>query len=143
MLDVQSALSTFENDRRTESVSPQPEEHIFLVLDRHVQEIPWESIPILRGRAISRIPSARFLVDRLVTEEAQPNSEEGTERKKLIHANNTSFILNAAGDLKQTQERFGGWLNDMTRTRGWKGITDRHPTELELGAMLERSELML
>jgi separase len=143
VLDVQSALSTFENDRRTESVSPQPEEHIFLVLDRHVQEIPWESIPILRGRAISRIPSARFLVDRLVTEEALPTSEDGTERRKLIHANNTSFILNAAGDLKQTQERFGGWLNDMTRTRGWKGITDRHPTELELGAMLERSELML
>ncbi|KAJ9092673.1 hypothetical protein QFC21_006738 [Naganishia friedmannii] len=143
-LDIeQSALSTFENDRRTESVSPQPEEHIFLILDRHVQEIPWESIPILRGRAISRIPSARFLVDRLVTEESQANTEEGTAHKKLIHASNTSFILNAAGDLKQTQERFGGWLNEMTNARGWKGIIDRHPTELELGVMLERSELML
>ncbi|KAJ9118120.1 hypothetical protein QFC22_004021 [Naganishia vaughanmartiniae] len=143
VLDVQSALSTFENDRRTESVSPQPEEHIFLILDRHVQEIPWESIPILRGRAISRIPSARFLVDRLVTEEPRAKAEDEIAYKKVIDAGNTSFVLNAAGDLKQTQERFGGWLNDMAKARGWKGIIDRHPTELELGSMLERSELML
>ncbi|KAJ9094312.1 hypothetical protein QFC19_007997 [Naganishia cerealis] len=143
VLDVQSALATFESDRRTESVSPQPEEHIFLILDRHVQEIPWESIPILRGRAISRIPSARFLVDRLETQELRTNAEDGTAHKKSIDAGNTSFILNAGGDLKQTQERFGGWLGDMTKARGWKGIIDRHPTELELGAMLERSELLL
>ena len=40
-------------------------EHVFLVLDKNVQGLPWESIPILRGRSVSRIPSVDFLIDRL------------------------------------------------------------------------------
>jgi hypothetical protein len=51
--------------------------------------------------------------------------------------------MNAAGDLKQTQGRFGCWLNDMTESKGWKGIVNRHPTELELATLLERHELLL
>lgn len=146
IIDVQSALSTFENDRRNESISPRPEEHIFLILDRHVQEIPWESIPILRGRPISRIPSARFLLDRLVrppSSSTVDTSDEDVGQRHLVDVANTCFILNAAGDLKQTQARFGDWLDDMTRSHGWKGIVNRHPSELEVGALLGKHDLIL
>jgi separase len=34
-------------------------------LDKNVQGFPWESIPILRGRAVSRIPSLPFLLDQV------------------------------------------------------------------------------
>jgi separase len=147
VIDVQSALSTFESDRRSESVLAQPEEHIFLVLDKHVQEIPWESLPILRGRAINRIPSARFLFERLDTQTSsqQPpdENEDAVPQKQFVDVSNSCFILNAAGDLKQTQGRFGSWLHDMTESRGWKGIVNRHPTEMELAALLERHDLLL
>ncbi len=39
--------------------------HIFLVLDKDTAPFPWESMPILRNRAVSRIPSMAFLQDRL------------------------------------------------------------------------------
>ncbi len=39
--------------------------HIFLVLDKDTSVFPWESMPILRGRAVSRIPSMAFLQDRI------------------------------------------------------------------------------
>ena len=38
----------------------------FLVLDKHVQMIPWESLPILRGHSISHVPSVAFITDRMV-----------------------------------------------------------------------------
>lgn len=117
------------------------------MLDKHVQEIPWESLPILRGRAINRIPSARFLFERLAqgppSQERLAESEDAVPRKQFVDASNTCFILNAAGDLKQTQGRFGSWLNDMTESKGWKGIVNRHPTELELATLLERHDLLL
>ncbi|EST04999.2 Peptidase C50, separase [Kalmanozyma brasiliensis GHG001] len=39
--------------------------HIFLVLDKDTAIFPWESMPILRNRAVSRIPSMAFLQDRI------------------------------------------------------------------------------
>ncbi|SNX84974.1 related to Separin [Melanopsichium pennsylvanicum] len=39
--------------------------HIFLVLDKETAVFPWESMPILRGRAVSRVPSMAFLQDRI------------------------------------------------------------------------------
>jgi separase len=42
-----------------------PPEHLFLALDKNVSPFPWESIPILRGRAVSRIPSLPFLLDQV------------------------------------------------------------------------------
>lgn len=39
--------------------------HIFLVLDKDTAVFPWESMPILRNRAVSRIPSMAFLQDRI------------------------------------------------------------------------------
>lgn len=39
--------------------------HMFLVLDKDTTVFPWESMPILRNRAVSRIPSMAFLQDRI------------------------------------------------------------------------------
>ncbi|PWN49862.1 hypothetical protein IE53DRAFT_124226 [Violaceomyces palustris] len=39
--------------------------HLFLVLDKDTCPFPWESMPILRKRPVSRIPSMAFLQDRI------------------------------------------------------------------------------
>ena len=141
-MDVQNALHNFEQSRRTESISPVTDEHIFLILDRNVQEIPWESIPILRGRAISRVPSLAFLVDRLP--KPMPGAEIDPDRmRKSVHPQKTFFILNPSGDLSKTQQTFGPWLEGMVQHCGWKGIVGREPTSLEIKSALQNYELVL
>jgi separase len=141
-MDVQTALQQFEYSRRAESIAPANNEHIFLVLDRNVQEIPWESIPILRGRAISRIPSLPFLLDRL------PRSIPGGAvdyniLREGVNPRKTFYILNPSGDLAKTQQTFEPWLNDMTEKCGWKGIIGREPTSLEIKSVLQNYDLVL
>jgi separase len=99
-------------------------EDVFLVLDKNVQGIPWESIPALRGRPISRVPSLDFLVDRATGE---------------IDASKVFYILNPSGDLLRTQEHFESWL----KKKGWKGITGETPTEEALVKALTENDLVL
>lgn len=141
-MDVQNALHQFEQSRRAESVSPVTDEHIFLILDRNVQEIPWESIPILRGRAISRVPSLTFLVDRLP--KPMPGADFDPDHiRKGVDPKKTFFILNPSGDLSKTQETFGPWLEGMVQNCGWKGIVGREPTSMEIKSALQNNELVL
>ena len=58
-IHVREALAEVELARSR--LPPQPE-HLFLALDKNVAGFPWESMPILRGRSISRIPSLPFLL---------------------------------------------------------------------------------
>ena len=141
-MDVQNALQQFEQSRRAESISPVADEHIFLILDRNVQEIPWESLPILRGRAISRVPSLTFLVDRLP--KPMPGADFDPESlRKGVNPQKTFFILNPSGDLGKTQQTFGPWLEGMVEKCGWKGIVGREPTSLEIKSALQNYELVL
>ncbi|KAG0258711.1 hypothetical protein DFQ27_004497 [Actinomortierella ambigua] len=40
--------------------------HVILILDKHLQMFPWENLPVLRGEAVSRLPSIWFLRDRIL-----------------------------------------------------------------------------
>lgn len=153
-LDVQSALQTFEANARAERADATPrsssDDHMFLVLDRKVSEIPWESIPILRGRAISRIPSFSFLIDRLdltkhrakqAGAKSLPAVHSGDHRF-IVDARNTHFILNPSQDLARTQAHFQPLMEDMAKC-GWKGTMGRAPGELDMLKALETEDLLL
>lgn len=94
------------------------------MLDKNVQGLPWESIPALRGRPISRVPSLDFLVDRTPGD---------------IDPSKVFYILNPGGDLLRTQEHFQSWLE----VKGWQGITGREPSEEELVTALSEYDLVL
>ena len=64
VIDVRTALEEHAA-RCKRRLRPQADAHTFLVLDKNVAGIPWESIPILRAKSISRIPSVDFLLDRI------------------------------------------------------------------------------
>ncbi|PWZ00251.1 hypothetical protein BCV70DRAFT_231867 [Testicularia cyperi] len=49
----------------TDDTDEEQDHHLFLVLDKETAVFPWESMPILRGKAVSRIPSMAFLQDRI------------------------------------------------------------------------------
>lgn len=66
VLKIRELLEGLEHPKSLTDLDPSsPPHHTFLILDRHVQPLPWESIKVLRGRSVSRVPSMAFIQDRL------------------------------------------------------------------------------
>lgn len=129
--DLRAAL---EQLRNTPALLQDPK-HLFLILDKQTQAFPWESLPVLEGLSISRIPSIAFLHDRIdLAKERRHSPERFTSQAKKA-----TFVLNAGGDLHKTQEEFEGWVKE----KEWKGITGRMPLELEMQKALSENDLFL
>jgi separase len=136
VVELRLALEDFASKHRPLLV-PTQDAHLFLVLDKNVQGLPWESLPILRGKSVSRIPCLSFLLDRI-----ELPSYNITAKGIMINPSRTYYIMNPSGDLKHTQEKFQSWAVSM-HTEGWKGIVGRVPMELEMINGLEKSDLFL
>ncbi|CAE6344415.1 unnamed protein product [Rhizoctonia solani] len=151
VVDLRNALE--EHSLKTAPRSTQMEDHhMFLVLDKNAQRIPWESIPILRGRSVSRIPSISFLVDRIQLARhrqglpfASLDSKSDTQQvdRITVDPKRVRYVLNPKGDLKHTEKQFGPWLKRMTKEAGWSGTIGRVPTEEEMARSLSRSDLFI
>lgn len=126
---------------------------MFLVLDKNVQRIPWESLPVLRGQSVSRIPSTSFLVDRIqlarhrlsLPFEPPKNSKDDDVAVDRVQVDprRVRYVLNPKGDLKHTEKQFGPWLKRMKKEAGWDGIIGRKPSEEEMARSLEGSDLFM
>ncbi|KAG8959161.1 hypothetical protein FRC03_008372, partial [Tulasnella sp. 419] len=150
-VDLRTALEEFASVRRNNSPSTPPQDlHTFLVLDKNLQSLPWESIPALRGRPVSRIPSMSFLIDRLeLVQHQQGLSPLSSSSKKRVYKDRIQvdplkafFVLNPSGDLGVTQATYEKNFAEMQKL-GWKGITGRAPTEEEMVQALSNNDLML
>lgn len=152
VIDLRSALETFRSKLTAAAAADasapvDTDHHIFLVLDKDTCAIPWESIPALRTKAVSRIPSAAFLQDRMELSKALRTApptglHSKSDGNLYLGAKPKSFyLINPSGDLTRTQERFMPWLSDAKR--GFKGISGREPIADELTSALENSDLVL
>lgn len=124
------------------------QQHLFLILDKHLHGFPWECLPHLRGHSISRIPSLSFLRDRLATLDtplsylasSQTALDQSPSPVTNVKTLRTSYILNPSGDLNSTQKMFEPWLAGHSN---WNGIIGRSPTSDEYKQALLTSDLML
>jgi separase len=122
------------------------DEHLFLVLDKNIQGLPWESLPILRGRSISRIPCIDFLLDRvefanLKRPKMTPTSAS-PPGSAMVDARKGYFILNPSGDLGKTQGRFKEWADEM-KDLGWDGVMGHAVSEQQLANALGTRDLVV
>ncbi|KAH6918185.1 cysteine peptidase C50 [Coprinopsis sp. MPI-PUGE-AT-0042] len=122
------------------------DEHLFLVLDKNIQGLPWESLPILRGRSISRIPCIDFLLDRvdfanLKRLKVQP-PQTSPPGSAMVDVRNGYFILNPSGDLGKTEGRFKEWADEM-KELGWDGVMGHAVSEQQLAKALETRDLVV
>ncbi|KAH7929994.1 hypothetical protein BV22DRAFT_1001613 [Leucogyrophana mollusca] len=146
-VDLRAALEEHALKRRGKVV-PEEDSHLFLVLDKNVQGIPWESLPVLRGRSVSRIPSMEFLLDRLQLAELQrgsgdrANAADTRVDRAIVNPRKTFYVLNPSGDLKGTEGRFAPWLKDMHEV-GWEGVIGRPPSEQQFLDALARKDLVV
>lgn len=134
-------------------VVPEHDSHVFLVLDKNVQGVPWESIPVLRGQSVSRIPSIAFLVDRLQLVRCKRGLPFYTSGKDVmdltekvdraqVDPSSAYYVLNPSGDLPGTEGRFSGWVKEMGQV-GWEGIIGHQPSEQQLLSALEKKDLVM
>ncbi|KAF9528394.1 peptidase family C50-domain-containing protein [Crepidotus variabilis] len=122
-----------------------PDEHIFLILDKNVQGLPWESIPILRGRSVSRIPGVQFLHDRVAFAKCRQNAvgqNSDSTSGAFIDSRKGYFILNPSGDLSGTEERFRGWAEGM-QAAGWDGTIGKPVSEQQFLNALRSRDLVV
>jgi separase len=138
VVEVRSVLE--EAAARYSSLPRVEDAHMFLVLDKNVQGIPWESIPMLRGKTISRIPSLSFLIDRLEMDKFYDRSPDA--RGFRVNPSRAFYVMNPSGDLKSTENTFRDWATEM-EPHGWKGLIGRAPMETELINALESRDLFL
>ncbi|KIY64248.1 hypothetical protein CYLTODRAFT_358669 [Cylindrobasidium torrendii FP15055 ss-10] len=126
---------------RSRGATPEKDdEHLFLALDKDLQGLPWENIPILRGRSVSRVPSVDFLLDRMEFARWQQGKRD-VDRAK-VDPKHGFYFLNPSGDLGRTEDRFKGWAKDVERA-GWQGITGKAPSELQFLNALENNDLVV
>ncbi|KAF3285445.1 hypothetical protein TWF970_010500 [Orbilia oligospora] len=112
------------------------DEHTVLILDKSVHVLPWESLPCLDGRSVSRLPSLASLRDRVLLQNFSYENQAGL----YINRANTGYILNPALDLTNTQKTYEEELRSMT---GWEGLISKIPTEKEFARYLEDKDLFL
>ncbi|KAG0297543.1 hypothetical protein BGZ96_005851 [Linnemannia gamsii] len=127
--------------------------HIILVLDKHLQMFPWESCPVLRDEAVSRVPSIWFLRDRILQQRylvsrLQPQdglmptnkTAEDNWKDLEVDGQKTFYLLNPGKDLKNTEEEF----KDYVQARpGWDGIIGRTPMDMECIQGLSKNDLYI
>nr|XP_006819432.1 PREDICTED: uncharacterized protein LOC102810216 [Saccoglossus kowalevskii] len=110
---------------------------VILVLDKHVQQLPWESLSIINAskQSISRMPSIQFILSHL-----QERSNEHSVLSHGVNPSKTSYVVNPSGDLANTQKAFEDWFK---KVEGWSGISGRIPTSDEYKAALLNNDLFI
>ncbi|XP_067320360.1 separin [Anolis sagrei] len=110
--------------------------HVILVLDKHLQKLPWENIPCLRSQPMTRLPSLRFLLSYSLTKK---------HRKEAIlncgvNTTKTFYILNPHGNLPGTEKLFDDWFQSEP---GWTGVVGKTPAPDQVPLALEERDLYI
>jgi hypothetical protein len=98
-----------------------------LVLDENLHRFPFEGLPSLQGRVVSRLPSLPFVLPRL---ESQVVKEK------------TSYILDPQSNLSDTTGRLLPFLESISET-AWNGVVREAPTREFMEESLLTNGLLL
>jgi separase len=112
-------------------------QHTILVLDKELLAFPWESLPCLDGRPVSRLPSLSCVESRL----DKMRLQDADACALSISASNGAYILNPSSDLTSTQSTFSAAFS--ASLPNFSSIIDRVPTEAEFESYLREKELFL
>lgn len=124
---------------------------MILILDKEVQQYPWEMVGPLAKGPVCRLPSLAILGLSLAGRPASALSVSANKNKGSASAATqaaageggttdgaATYILNPAGDLTNTEQRMGPFLE----AKGWRGIVGRPPTLEEFASALTDGQIM-
>ena len=105
-------------------------QNLTLLLGRHMHEIPWEMLPsvIDSGISITRIPSMRLCANL------------GSKSIPLpLQSTSSFYVLNPAGDLTKTEERFKKKFKELR----WNGFVKAFPDEETIEQELSTKDIFV
>ncbi|KAL5032158.1 hypothetical protein BDV3_000751 [Batrachochytrium dendrobatidis] len=114
----------------TDDMHDSPQKHMVLVLDKHSQHLPWESLPALRGHSVSRMPSCAMLGE----------IYSSTNFCSNVSKEQCFYVLNPSGDLVHTQAEFE---QSLSSNKSWNSIVGRSPTEAEILDGLQNKDIFI
>ncbi|XP_041837386.1 separin isoform X2 [Melanotaenia boesemani] len=105
----------------------EPRGHVVLILDKYLQKLPWESMPILKSCSMSRMPSLHSLLGLCLQKETDSQSilRHGVNSRKVF------YVLDPDANLKNAQDRFKEWFCSKP---DWQGVCGVAP---DLGQLQE------
>jgi separase len=133
LVDVLDALRSYHDSCPKDTTA----RHTILILDKELHLFPWESLPCLLGRSVSRMPSMGMIHDRLARIRAQSANNEAYN----IPASSGGYILNPSSDLPSTESTFSEVFTKQLPT--FTSIISRKPTESEFESLLLDNALLL
>uniref|UniRef100_A0A452HG59 separase n=1 Tax=Gopherus agassizii TaxID=38772 RepID=A0A452HG59_9SAUR len=108
--------------------------HLVLVLDKHLQKLPWENIPCLRTLPVTRLPSLRFLLSYSLAQRVRSILTCG------VNPSSAFYVLNPHDNLPGTEERFRAWFESEP---GWTGVTGEVPSQEQMQSALTQRDLYI
>ncbi|NXM24204.1 ESPL1 protein, partial [Oxyruncus cristatus] len=108
---------------------------LVLLLDKHLQRLPWESLPALRAVPVTRLPALRFLLSYVM---ARQSSESVLARG--VNPKSTFYVLNPHNNLGGTEQRFRAWFESEP---GWHGVSGSVPTPEQIQEALLEHDLYI
>eukprot|EP00727_Mastigamoeba_balamuthi_P009220 m51a1_g4920 putative separin (1853) ;mRNA; r:223679-233009 len=130
-------------DAEGSSPSDKPERcPLVLVLDKHLQQFPWESFLCLRGQPVTRSPSLAF-VSNIVAglREGEGSISTWDPVSQGLDVENAFYLVDPADNLPKTVKNLQPLLDEHAAT--WRGAVSSAPQADALKAAIEASELFL
>ncbi|XP_010117044.1 PREDICTED: separin-like [Chlamydotis macqueenii] len=109
---------------------------LVLVLDKHLQKLPWESMACLAPVPVTRLPSLRFLLGYSLAQKQQA----GSVLSQGVNPSSTFYVLIPHSNPLGTEERFRGWFESEP---GWSGVTGAVPSQKQMQAALLEHDLYM
>ncbi|RVX74674.1 hypothetical protein B0A52_01801 [Exophiala mesophila] len=135
LVEVLDALHAYHDE--VSKANDEDDWHVVLILDKQLQAFPWESLPCMRSRSVSRMPSLKATWTRLESMRKQGKHNQGL----VASSAKGMFILNPSSDLKSTQETFQPIFE--RQLSHFKGIINKVPSEADFENALSTDDVLL
>ncbi|XP_060108172.1 separin [Heteronotia binoei] len=123
-------------DKAASCTRQAPSGHLVLVLDKHLQKLPWENIPCLKSQTVTRLPSLRFLLSYSLTKKYR----EESVLNRGINSGSAFYVLNPQRNLSGTEKMFKDWFQSEP---GWTGVVGEAPATDQVPSALEERDLYI
>ncbi|GMG56238.1 unnamed protein product [Ambrosiozyma monospora] len=131
---IKSQLKVFHGTRSLTGLGDSTEDganrHIVLIPFMECHRFPWESMPCLQGKSISRMPSLTMLYNVLKANNKLLNDG--------VSSSSGYYVINPGGDLKNTQKNFQDLFAELN---GWNGVAGVKPQQQEIKNGLTKTNM--
>lgn len=112
-----------------------PRHPVILILDSHIQGLPWESLPCLAAcrQPASRVPSLSFLH----TLWRSHLADRASVVTAGVASDSVFYVVNPEGNLPETQQRLDKAFQDYS---AWEGVAGREPSKDQLERVLQAKD---